>query len=289
MSDDTQHAEQLTLTFESGTNRADAKAVGDGVLALQTMVSQIQESFQHNEQVLIKARPFRQGSLTVPLDVIAIGAAVMLTEYPLLQKIREVITQFFDIKAKLRGQSFEVEEGNIIVINGGSITVDTITLQCLNPTGMVSQLMAQAFEDAENDPEITAVKISSSAAPQPLARIERPAFRFFQPSTGRPEETPGLRFEESSEVVVIRQPSFDPELVWRFLWRGDKIQAKVQDDEFNQRVAAGEKFAAGESLRVDLRRTQEYDPQARTYVNRQPYVVTRVHEHIGRPKQRNLF
>jgi hypothetical protein len=291
MADQKEHVETLTLTYESSTHRAGARAVGAGILTVQSMIDEVQRAFKENEQILVKARPFAEGSLEIPLDLIVLGAVIVLNEYPLLQKVRDVIARYFEIKKRLRGQPIEVEDGNVIIIDNSPIHVDEITLQFLDPGSIVSKTCSDAFRAIEEDLDIKAVRVTSSASSKPLAHVPREEFRYYHPETPIGEQNLGQKREESRETLTVRQPAFEAELAWRFVWHGMKILAKIQDNDFQKRVEEGkESFTAGDRLEVDLCRWQEYDPAALTYVDRQ-YVITRVHAHNRRPQEesRALF
>ena len=284
-----EHTETLTLTYESDVHRADAKAVGKGILAIQAMIDEVHGAFEENEQLLVKARPFAEGSLEVSLDVIVLGAAIIIQEYPLLQKIREVIQQYFEIMGRLRGRPIQVEDGNVIIIENSRVQVDQITLQCLSPDSDASKRCSEAFHDIESDPEIDGIRVSSDASQEPLVQIPRQDFSYFHPDTPVGEQHLGQRNEESREILIIRQPAFDAELAWRFIWRGTKIAAKVQHEEFQRRVETGrESFVAGDNLDVTLCRLQEYDPAALTHVDKH-YTITHVWGHHRRGEQGTLF
>lgn len=285
-----EHSETLTLTYESAPNRADAKAVGSGLLAVQSIVDEVSNALEDNERILVKARPFAPGSLELPLDLIVLGAAIIIQEFPLLQKLREVITRFFDIKLRLRGQPIHVEDGNVVIIENSRVHVDQITLQCLNPGSEVSRKCAEAFRLIEEDKEIGAVRITSNKAAAPLAHVPRDKFPYLHPEAPSGTGSLGQRYAESRETLIIRQPAFDVELEWRFVWRGNKIRAEVQDPDFQRSVQIGrESFVAGDSLEVDLRRLQEYDPASLTYIDKKIYAVTRVWKHNRRTEQKELF
>jgi len=285
------YTEELTISYDSETNRANAEAVGSGLLAIQSVICEVQKAFDENEKILVKARPFAEGSLELPLELIVFGAAMILQEHPLLQKVREVITLYFDIKKRMRGRSIQVEDGNVVIIENSHVRVDQITLQCLNPGSEVSQRCYDAFQSIEKDQEIRAVRVYSSVSDEPIVDIQRDEFSYYHTDTINDEEYLGQKQEESRETLIIRQPAFDAELAWRFIWREMKISAKIQDQEFQQRVESGqESFVSGDSLGVTLLRLQEYDPAERMYVPKQ-YIITRVWEHNRRADihQNDLF
>ncbi len=287
MDEKQEHSEKLTITFESDTQRAAAKAVGSGILAMQSIVDEVNSAFKDNERILIKARPFSPGSLELPLDLIVFGAALLLQDHPLFLKLREVVTQFFDIKVRLRGQPIHVEDGNVVIIQNSRIQVDQLTLQCLDPSSEVSRKCSEAFRSIDEDTEIAGVRVTSDKAATPLAQIPREQFPYLHPESVA--DNLGQRVKESRETLVIRQPAFDAELAWRFVWRETKISAKVQDEEFLKSVEAGqESFVAGDTLEVDLQRSQEYDPASKTFIDKQ-YTTTRVWKHNRRTEQKGLF
>ena len=274
-----EYSETLTIAYESNPQRADAKAVGSSLLAVQSLIGKVQSDFDENEKILVKARPFARGSLELPIDLIVFGAAIILQEYPLFSKIREVITQYFDIKGRLQGNPIHVEEGNVVIIKDSRIQVDRVTLQCLDPGSEVSQKCSEAFHAIEEDMEIKSVRISSSSDRKPLAEVQRAEFPYFHPETPISEQHLDQRRTESRETLIIRQPAFDADLAWRFIWGSTKISAKVLDKRFQNSVGAGhEAFASGDSLDVDLQRLQEYDPAALTYVDKH-YTVSHVWKH----------
>lgn len=280
------YAETLTLTYESDGHRADVKAVGAGLLALEAMIAEVGTAFEENEQLLVKARPFVEGSLELPVDIIVLAAAVILQEYPLLQTIREIISRYLNIKARLKGQPIRVEDGNVIIIEDSQIQLDQITLQWLDPRSTVCRKCCEAFQNIEADSEIHAIRVSSSAAQEPLIRIPRQEFPYFQVETPIGEQNLGQRYQESRETLIIRQPAFDADLAWRFIWHERKISATVECQAFLEAVGAGrESFVAGDSLDVDLRRLQEYDPAAQTYVDTPHYTITHVWHHNHRAEQ----
>jgi len=297
MADKQEHVEKITVTLEADQQRADAKAVGLSLLTIEAVVNEARETFKkemeragkENEELLVKARPFAKGSLEITLELVVFGAAILLQEYPILLKVREVIKDFFTIKRSLKGSAIHVQEGNILIIENSQVKVDRITLQCLNPSSPASKHCSEAFHSIENDPEIKGVCIKSSAIAEPLIRIRRNEFSYYHPETPIAEEHLGQRVRESRETLQIRQPAFDADLTWRFVWQEKKISAKVRDEAFLKQIGAGLiGFVAGDSLDVDLHRLQEYDPAARTYVDR-VYVVPRVRGHNRRSVQRILF
>ena len=67
---------------------------------------------------------------------------------------------------------------------------------------------------------------------------------------------------------------------------GTRIKAVIKDENFLRRMEAGEKFAKGDALSVQLRIEQRLDKHLNTYINSR-YTIVEVLEHIprGQPKR----
>jgi hypothetical protein len=87
--------------------------------------------------------------------------------------------------------------------------------------------------------------------------------------------------------VHIFKIVFDDKSKWDFIYRGNKINAKILDDEFYDKVDKGEKFSKGDSLEVELEITQYYEESVNVFLNKN-YTITKVHRHQPRENQLHL-
>lgn len=93
---------------------------------------------------------------------------------------------------------------------------------------------------------------------------------------------------EKAAMLNIVRLSFDKNQKWEFYYEGNKISAKIsEDDDFLKRIDNGEQFAKGDSLEVVLEIRQEFDKSVNTFVNK-AYKVLRIIDHIPRPSQSKM-
>jgi hypothetical protein len=90
---------------------------------------------------------------------------------------------------------------------------------------------------------------------------------------------------ERTTVGIIKAVLRRSKRKWQFSWQGIEISAAILDPTFFDRLAARQiAIAQGDSLDVDLRITQSFDPDIQIWMNTH-YEVIRVHGLVEGPKQ----
>jgi hypothetical protein len=98
-----------------------------------------------------------------------------------------------------------------------------------------------------------------------------------------PDSTPNEG--ERDAVLIVSKIAFKEGTTWTFFERGGTVVAKVEDQEFWQRVHEHAiKFGEGDMLRVRLRWKVDHKNGKLTQKNR----IIRVYEVLDRPKQMRL-
>ncbi len=283
-----EHREQLTVKLGSPPpqHEADARAVASTMSAVVSLVSEAHQQLKQNEVLLVKARPFAGGSLEIPLDLIILAAGTMFAASPLIENILEVLKKYFEIKNLLRGESFTRKDDSTIIVKGNEINVGSITLNLLGPNSRANQEMARALKDIEKDETITGIELLRGHNAKPLAKVTRPQFQYY--SLALPETIKRERDVRSRETVGIASIVFEGTARWKFTRKGSFIAAQITAKDFIQRVQARiERFAAGDTLDVDLVVHQEFDFDVSDYVNRS-YTIERVWKHERQKRQRTF-
>lgn len=106
------------------------------------------------------------------------------------------------------------------------------------------------------------------------------------------EEEEGLEeiynIEIDKEVSLgIVTCSMNPKRQWEFVYRGNSIRARIEDDEIFRLISEGEAFSLGDSIIADLEIVQKYDPKLEAYINHK-YTIIGFTKHIIRATQIKL-
>jgi hypothetical protein len=278
--------EELILQFdvESGTEpRVNASAVGKSIAAIDAIFSDLHEEFKKNSELLLKARPFRQASLDIPIDVIIV-TTVALTSFPILENILRCLSEYFRLKRELRGLTPQLKEGKLVIENN-TIEVDKVVINLLDPRNESNKLVARAFEEIEKDKNVTGLNVSWKK--ERIASVKREEFKYYGPPAM--VELPSKETRVKAVLDVVG-PIFADKGKWTFQREGKRIHADILDDNFIKKrvLEKKESFRSGDQLRVELSVLQEYDPTMDVYVDKE-YKVEKIVEHIQRRETGELF
>lgn len=285
-----QEQEQLTIKFEteSSDHSADALAVGITLEAFSTMVEEVHKKFGDNHKLLVKARPFSKGSFEIPLDIVfiaAVGAGLFKADY--ISHLLSIIKDYFSIKNQLKGEIPKIEDGKVI-FNGNVINMDNITINLMDPSSHANQLVSKAISAISSDEKIKDMVITRETNKEEIARVPKQNFPYYN-NIQTTFDTPENQIKQEKATLIIRSAVFedDKEVKWKFLKNGEKISANILDESFLSKVKIGEKFAAGDSLEVNLQSKKKYDKMYDSYTNPK-YTITTVYKHNRKPEQLEL-
>ncbi len=205
--------------------------------------------------------------------VYLVGEAYKVAKHLKGKKPKE-ITNDKDITVRIENNYGEVQ---VFDFRGANIYLKNSTIQ---------EAIAQEFETLEEDANVTSLEFLDKNE-KPFVEIQREEF-FNLSSSG---STVDLSNNERIEIVpaTLYISSLDLELKkkWDFYYQGHKINAKVEDGAFGEKIDKGERFGKGDTFEVTMEIRQQYDASVNTYINK-AYTVTKILYHIERPAQGSL-
>lgn len=279
--------EPVIVRLDSQHPEANASAVSSSISAVLALVRQTHIALGSNEELLIKARPFADGSFEIPLELIVVGVGALLVNPPLLGSLLDAVGKYFEVKQALKGDTAKQKDDRTIIVKGIEMNVGSVVVNLLAPESSADQEVARALQELDIDESISGIELIRGKERAVIASVPKSDFRFFkQPSLeDRAEER---RQKRSRETLGIASPVLDGKAMWRFTRGGIFITASIDDSGFIERVQKrAVTFAAGDRLEVDLVIDQVYDPGVGDYINK-TYTVERVWHHERAKTQRNL-
>jgi hypothetical protein len=231
---------------------------------------------------------FRSGSFVTDIMFQVIGPAMPLLAHADVAEWLKTIKTAFELWKHLKGSpakeittdSSVKGDNNISVTNhdGKVLIVNTQSLQLV-----MSEKGAEAVErfvgTQLNVEDLDGVEILKGRTK--LAAASRSEAAYFRSVTSAIPVTDNT-FEYA---LSIDAPVFKEGNKWRFSDGGSSFFADIEDDEFIQRVNAGEAFAKGDALRVMMRIEQERKG-SELMTNRK---IIKVLEHIRQQSTGKLF
>lgn len=253
--------------------------------AMYCLIEEIHVAVDGSQALEINARPLREGSLEIHIELAALAMALWHGQ-GLVDLIVLVARQFLDLKKRLNGAKYYLPgDNNVVYGEGSTINVYPQTAVLLAPDNVANRQLQTAFRAISADPRVDGVRVQEAETGESLVRVEREQFGAFRIPKGIGEEA--LRNEKviRNAHLRIRSAAFDEKLCWRFVHEGRAFSAVLADDGFLKRVMSGEKFASGDTLVADLLVRQRWDPVVNGFVDEE-YEIIGVTDHVARNDRR---
>lgn len=274
--------EELVVRLGTPIAEANAAAVASMMQAVVAIVEEAQKQIKSNDEILVKARPFSEGSFEIPLELVLVGAALSFDNYPLIEHVLRLLKEYISIRKVLQGSPLPpaAKDGSIVV--QGNITVTNSVVNILM-NSQVNTAMDKVATDVKADTTIQSVKVLRGKEREPIATIERGELDYFRYDPNSAVLEGQKRDRPVQTTLIIHTPVLEGRGKWKFILDGRTVSADIKDEDFMQRVKAGnEVFAAGDRLVVDLIIHEEYAQSLATYQSKK-HTIVKVYDHTMRP------
>jgi hypothetical protein len=255
-----------------------------------TIIQEINRNLDSGKKIDIKIKALDKGSFLIHIELIetTFGHLKNLLTAENIETASLIIAGFvglIEIKKHLKGKPPKSEEntGNEVKIEnekGQVIYIDNF-IQNIYNNPIIRDALSQSFETLENDNSITGYEITDKNE-KPLVRVEREDFEYI--SLKSEELNEGEKKVTIFATLNILRLSFDNKLNSDFYFKGNKINAKIFDDDFYKKIDQGESFSKGDTLEVDLEIKQIFDSSVNTFINKS-YRILKINNHIKRGTQ----
>ncbi len=288
----------FTVEF-SGESEIDLNTLLTSLLNFGTAIQEIQGAVAPEAKVDVKVKPFGEGSFLVFLALNAPDILNSVTRLftrenvSLVENILSIFSNTINLKQFLGGkppkETKESDDGQTIIIenqNGNTFQIKTETFNLYVNNPKIDGLYSKAFSALEKEEGVTGLKVLGHDKTE-LTDVKKEEFyemsKPFDDYTGETREM----IKEGVFIQATRL-SFEEGNVWGFVYEGNKISARITDEDFYKRIEANERFAKGDTMQVDLKIIQKYDLSVQAYLNKS-YEVIRVIDHKEAPTQGKLF
>lgn len=286
--------ESLSLRLRTPESTADAAAVAAMLHALVVLIEETNDRVGDGRSISIRVRPFEEGSLEIPLELIVYSGAGLLAANKVVSSIVKTIQQVVDLKKSLKGSSHEkpheksIEQSPTLINLGDNVVVNIIQ----NP--LITTAFHQAIVEVEKDESIAGIQIINNSTHEEIVNIKRQEFPYFKyPSGVDDEELPEQRVRGERTTLIVHTPVLAGKGKWKFIYNGATISASMKDEPFLTRVRGREEqFGAGDRLLVDMEFGEKYDKSTSAYRLTGKNAIIKVLRHSpppSRDRQLKLF
>lgn len=285
---------EFKLKFDGEINQIDADVLVNSLIHTTNVIQEINRLIDSGKRIEIKVKAPEKGSFLIQINLIesvieSLKGLFTTENITVTASIVTILLGAIKIKKFLKGgkpKEIKENDGITVVINQemNEFRIESNIYNIYDKSQVIKDSLAQNFESIQNDPSITAYEITDINE-KPLVRIERGEFDTM--AIKSEELSEGERIITEAATLNIVRLSFEGALKWDFYFRGNKISAKIKDNNFYKLIDKGESFAKGDVLEVELQIIQKWDESVNTFVNK-TYQVMRILRHLPRNEQQKF-
>lgn len=289
--------EDLKIKFDGQTHQIEANTLINSLLHFNTIVQEINKELKTDKTISIKINALPEGSFLVHFTLEAYGWLKQAQELfsgkaaSSIANIIAYLTAIYSVARFLGGKKAKTIEnkGETTIItnqNGDTMIIENLAINIYLNNKKIQESLNQEMSVLDADPNVTGFEMLNKND-EPIIQIERKDFASMAGNMLYIEESTDRIINKVAMLNIVRL-SFDRNQKWEFYYEGNKISAKInEDDEFLKRIDSGEQFAKGDSLEVEIEIRQEFDNSVNTYINK-IYKINKIINHIPRPPQSRL-
>lgn len=286
--------EDVKIKFDGQTHQISANTLINSLLHFTNIVQEVNREIASGSRVEVKVNALPEGSFLCHISVQSVLDVVELIftkeNLAVAKEIIDVVKNIYELSKFLKGKkpkSVEATPDKTVVTNnnGDTIIINNPVYNIYTNNRIVREAIAQEFETLENDVNVTGFELLD-VNDVPLVQIDKSLFSEIA-SLAEDAIAKEDRILSRIGLLNIVRLSFERNMKWEFYFDGNKIAAKLTDEEFVKLIDAGESFAKGDALEAELEIRQEFDGSVNAFVNKS-YKINRIIRHIPRPRQQNL-
>jgi hypothetical protein len=284
---------EVLVSFGGKQGEIDASTFLRSLDCINKTLLELNAELGQGREIQVRIKALTPGSFEVHLAILSILASNLLqqvdwgTASTILKALVDILKLKDLLKKDVPLQIVEKDESvTVVAKSGANVTVERNTFNIYNSNVTIRRSMEENFRALKADPAIDSLSLQDT---QKSTLVLIPRADFEELGTGEEIALPedGYKTVTKLATVSIVKLVWDEKRKWEFVYRNGKISAAISDDSFLSRIDRGESFAKGDALEVELKITQELDPESQTFRDIS-YCISKVFKHIPRLKQERL-
>lgn len=284
------------IIFDSDSHEVDIETLIGCLMHTSNIIQEVNSSLETEKKIEIKIKALEKGSFEVHIELIEklINSLFSNEAVQYSSAIVSIVGGLYQFakflggkkpkEIKQEGDKVKIENnsGSVIIVNGDVFNI-------YNENKVVRDNISKQFSVLEKNQDVSGFKFESN---DNITYIEYDDFKDIAKKIEVLDDSikePITEVQEDKKILIIR-PSFSKDLKWDFIYEGQQISAKMQDEEMIKIIDNGEQFAKGDYMLVDIEITKFYDSDLGVHlINKESYKILKYKKHIVSPKQSKLF
>ncbi|UXX78203.1 hypothetical protein N7E81_19245 [Reichenbachiella carrageenanivorans] len=294
-------AEKFTFKYRGDLEYIDFDTLYTSQLHFAEFIREVKNSLAPDYDLKIKLRALPPASFPIELfidfkqvtNLITSGQDILNNVGGIAGSVVVIIELYKHLKGK-KSSKEEIGENNttnIYNVKGDVFVIDSSIYSAIKSNPNIQSELKNVFDKVDKDDDVESIQLLDSSNEE-LSSILKNEFEYFDVKDNLFEDTEGIEREKYKLIefanLNIFKVVFSKGFKWQFYYKGIKINAEIEDNDYLIKVVKGSmSFSNGDILVCDLAIKQVYNEFAGTYENKE-YKVTKVHKRILRAEQLNL-
>ena len=260
-----ENCSRYIIKFDTNKEAIDADTLADALSAYKRTVLSLASGRSDNEKLFVNVDVVNKGCVEIHTILIAIQSIINPETFPaIIDGIKNLIELYKFLKGRPAKKVVTVDSNSEGAMNQVAITnADNATITINNDvykTYVNSD--TPPFGDSRNyeQDKISSVRMLDENKNE-YVRIEKSEFGSFEKRRPQVNDDDIQDVEEELDLVVTTVPLGAPKSQWGFINEGNRIKAKIKDDDFIAKVNRHEiTFGKGDRMRAEVLTRKELDP-----------------------------
>lgn len=289
---------QFSIKFGGKPNTVNASTYGLVLVNTVTLFEEANKELETGAKLEIKVNSENEGSFLAAVGIEISQLPALLSEEHIklasgiITGLIGLVTAALTLRKTLKDSTPKEAktEGDIVQLtssDGNKITVNKNVYNIAFNNVKTQKAMKTIFTTLDNDQAISDFSLLNEKE-EPLFLVERKDFPELKALNLVPL-TDKQYITDVADVYIVKL-GFEKNLVWDFIYRGEKKSAYIKDDDFWGKFARREiLFGNGDALKVELDIEQAFDESYGTFLNTGTIIIRKVLEVLPKPNPPKLF
>lgn len=291
------HNTELKVTIDSDVEVLDLKNVIDTLSYLRNILIELNKEVAPLKRIDICISPIKKGShvILLWLQEKLQDPATAVALYESIKIGTKIVSFYLDLnklKKFLKGEKPEsiVIQDDVAIVKdnkGNTLSVNGKACDIYQDNRTVNNYIENIYLVSDRDQRVNGIKLEGV---NEQIKIERNEFAGMYKKNEIIEEKLKRKEEIKNNIILrIRKIIFERGTKWEFYYKGNKINAKIEDKDFLDKIENDEiKFSKHLILDVQLKIIKELDLKTNLY-NDIEFIILNVNKHSVAASQENLF
>lgn len=290
------NSNDFKIVFDSNKHEVDIETLIGCLMHTSNIIQEVNKSLETNKKIEVKIKALEQGSFEVHIELVEKLLSSLFsnenTSYTanIVTILGGVYAFAQFLKGKLPKKTEKKEDVVEVTNQKGDVTIINYNVyNIFNENKNIRDSIAKQFAGLEKSEGVSGFKFESEMI---KTHIKKEEFSEVAKRLDTLEENIKEPLQEilyDKKILIIR-PSFDKDLKWDFVFDGQKISAKMEDEAMISIIDNGEEFSKGDYMLVDLEVKKFYDSDLGIHmITKDSYKVLNYKEHIKSEKVGKLF